>query len=1124
MTLSCPLTAPSAAVSNTFTYSSAPSLFVPFNVSKADTIAVSDSAIAASVSVSVNITHPYIGDLKVDLVAPDGTTKTLHNRTGGSSRDIVATYAPDFGSVSINGDWQLRIHDNYDADEGTLNSWSLALGEGVDPVTSVTGSGSQYYVTVDSSQEGTYNLDVTQDNDITDSANNSLSSLIPSGSDQSYTVTAPVDDTPPVITLVGQSAVSVGVGTTYVDDGATCEDDTDGDISSRIAVSNDVNTNVAQAYEVTFTCTDDAGNPATQVTRTVTVADLAPSVTSITRYDPAAEDTDGDTLQFKVAFSETVTGVGTDDFELSPGSPGTDSQTFTYSSSPSLYMPSYTTTTDTITVSDSAIAASVSVSVNITHTYIGDLKVDLIAPDGTTETLHNRTGDSSHDIVATYAPDFGSVSINGDWQLRIHDDIGGDEGTLNSWFLALGEGVDPITSVTGSGSQYYVTVDSSQEGTYNLDVTQDNDITDSANNSLSSLIPSGSDQSYTVTAPVDDTPPVITLVGQSAVSVGVGTTYVDDGATCEDDTDGDISSRIAVSNDVNTNVAQTYEVTFTCTDDAGNPATQVTRTVTVADLAPTVASITRYDPAAEDTDGDTLQFKVAFSETVTGVGTDDFELSPDGPSAAVSNTFTYSSAPSLFVPFNVSKADTIAVSDSAIAVSVSVSVNITHAYIGDLKVDLVAPDGTTETLHNRAGGSSRDIVATYAPDFGSVSINGDWQLRIHDNYDADEGTLNSWSLALGEGVDPITSVTGSGSQYYVTVDSSQEGTYNLDVTQDNDITDSANNSLSSLIPSGSDQSYTVTAPVDDTPPVITLVGQSAVSVGVGTTYVDDGATCEDDTDGDISSRIAVSNDVNTNVAQAYEVTFTCTDDAGNPATQVTRTVTVADLAPTVASITRYDPAAEDTDGDTLQFKVAFSETVTGVGTDDFELSPGSPGTDSQTFTYSSAPSLFVPFNVSKADTIAVSDSAIAVSVSVSVNITHAYIGDLKVDLVAPDGTTETLHNRAGGSSRDIVATYAPDFGSVSINGDWQLRIHDDYDGGNEGTLNSWSLALGEGVDPITSVTGSGSQYYVTVDSSQEGTYNLDVTQDNDITDSANNSLSSLIPSGSDQSYTVSAAN
>ena len=34
------------------------------------------------------------------------------------------------------------------------------------------------------------------------------------------------------------------------------------------------------------------------------------------------------------------------------------------------------------------------------------------------------------------------------------------------------------------------------------------------------------------------------------------------------------------------------------------------------------------------------------------------------------------------------------------AVSVSVSVNIVHTYIGDLKVDLVAPDGTLYNIHN----------------------------------------------------------------------------------------------------------------------------------------------------------------------------------------------------------------------------------------------------------------------------------------------------------------------------------------------------------------------------------------------------------------------------------------
>ena len=61
---------------------------------------MSDSGTATSVSVAVNVTHTYIGDLKVDLVAPDGTTKTVHDRSGSSTDDIDQTYAPDFGSVN----------------------------------------------------------------------------------------------------------------------------------------------------------------------------------------------------------------------------------------------------------------------------------------------------------------------------------------------------------------------------------------------------------------------------------------------------------------------------------------------------------------------------------------------------------------------------------------------------------------------------------------------------------------------------------------------------------------------------------------------------------------------------------------------------------------------------------------------------------------------------------------------------------------------------------------------------------------------------------------------------------------------------------------------------------------
>lgn len=81
--------------------------------------------------------------------------------------------------------------------------------------------------------------------------------------------------------------------------------------------------------------------------------------------------------------------------------------------------------------------------------------------------------------------------------------------------------------------------------------------------------------------PADTTAPVITLVGEAVVTVNVGDTYTDAGATVTDNVDGDITSRIVVVNSVNTSAAGTYTVTYNVSDAAGNAATEVIRTVKV---------------------------------------------------------------------------------------------------------------------------------------------------------------------------------------------------------------------------------------------------------------------------------------------------------------------------------------------------------------------------------------------------------------------------------------------------------------------------------------------------------------------------------------------------------------
>jgi lysophospholipase L1-like esterase len=89
--------------------------------------------------------------------------------------------------------------------------------------------------------------------------------------------------------------------------------------------------------------------------------------------------------------------------------------------------------------------------------------------------------------------------------------------------------------------------------------------------------------SIKVTVAPDTTAPVIALVGDATISIEAGSTYTDQGATANDDIDGDITSKIVIVNSVNTSVPGTYSVTYNVLDKAGNSAAQATRTVIVAD-------------------------------------------------------------------------------------------------------------------------------------------------------------------------------------------------------------------------------------------------------------------------------------------------------------------------------------------------------------------------------------------------------------------------------------------------------------------------------------------------------------------------------------------------------------
>jgi len=81
----------------------------------------------SNASVTVAIVHTYQGDLKVDLVAPDGSLYNIHNRTGAGTDNLNKTVTFNLSTEVLNGTWRLQVNDNAAGDIGRIDSWSITF-------------------------------------------------------------------------------------------------------------------------------------------------------------------------------------------------------------------------------------------------------------------------------------------------------------------------------------------------------------------------------------------------------------------------------------------------------------------------------------------------------------------------------------------------------------------------------------------------------------------------------------------------------------------------------------------------------------------------------------------------------------------------------------------------------------------------------------------------------------------------------------------------------------------------------------------------------------------------------------------------------------------------------------
>lgn len=110
---------------------------------------------------------------------------------------------------------------------------------------------------------------------------------------------------------------------------------------------------------------------------------------------------------------------------------------------------------DTITVAEAGVLNFIKVTVDIAHTFVGDLKLTLIAPSGEEVVLQDRNGGGTSNLQRAYDADvtpalrrlFGQA-VRGAWILWVQDLAPADRGRLERWELELGVAISDVVEVT----------------------------------------------------------------------------------------------------------------------------------------------------------------------------------------------------------------------------------------------------------------------------------------------------------------------------------------------------------------------------------------------------------------------------------------------------------------------------------------------------------------------------------------------------------------------------------------------------------------------------------------------------------------------------------------------------
>jgi hypothetical protein len=694
--------------------------------------------------------------------------------------------------------------------------------------------------------------------------------------------------------------------------------------------------------------------------RDIVVDTTAPTVVSIT---PAgASPTNAAEVQFTVVFSEPVTGVDKSAFALTTALGGASVTGVSGGGS------SYTVKVSTgsgdgslrLDLADgSAIHDAAGNAVVTTFTFGGSFEIDKTAP-----TVLSITAVSPSPTNATQVQ----------YQVSFAESVSNVQTTDFSTHVTGITGAS-VAAVSGSGSTYLITVNTGTDsGSIRLDAQSGGNISDAAGNILGAGFTAGDVIAIDKVAPAvlsivraDSDPtnaPLVSfdvLFSEPVFNVGAGSFGLSGsgsgGAQITQVTGSGVSYHVIVSTGTG---AGTLELDFvdddSVTDQAGNPVggpgqqNFAGEFYTIDTQPPSITSILLS--GSSPTTATTLTFNVTFSEPVSGVGTDDFQVTTNG----------------------VSGAQITGISGSGSSYSIIVS---TGSGDGTIRLDLIDDDSIHDAAGNLFGGvgtqnyTSGDTavidrtvphvssIVRHAPSptkAGSVQFDVVFSETVFNVSAADFSLITTGvSSAL------ITGVSGSGTTYTVMVNTGTgDGSIGLNLVDHDTITDAAGNKLGGTGLNNGDFTGEVYQ-IDRTAPTVAVAVSGGQADPTNVLPVSFDVTFSEPVSGFTASSIqltgtaaglggvliGITNPGSDNqhfVVSVGGVTSQGTislsvlagvvQDAAlndNTASAAAATVTYDPVAPFVASITRNGAAT--TNSDSVTFLLTFSEPVLGLDID-----------------------------------------------------------------------------------------------------------------------------------------------------------------------------------------------